>query len=119
MAVRGADSVVLAMGSFSTQLVKPLGIDLMLYPGKGYSATYRVLDPALTPRVSLTDDGHKLVISRLGDRLRVAGTCEINGYSRELNPVRCQAITKVSAMASSASPRSRVRVRQNEKTRSL
>ena len=89
-----ADSVVLAMGSFSTRLVKPLGIDLMLYPGKGYSATYRVLDPALTPRVSLTDDGHKLVISRLGDRLRVAGTCEINGYSRELNPVRCQAITR-------------------------
>jgi D-amino-acid dehydrogenase len=89
-----ADSVVLAMGSFSTRLVKPLGIDLMLYPGKGYSATYRVLDPALTPRVSLTDDGHKLVISRLGDRLRVAGTCEINGYSRELNPVRCEAITR-------------------------
>lgn len=89
-----ADSVVLAMGSFSTRLVKPLGIDLMLYPGKGYSATYRVLDPALTPRVSLTDDGHKLVISRLGDRLRVAGTCEMNGYSRELNPVRCEAITR-------------------------
>ena len=89
-----ADSVVLAMGSFSARLVKPLGIDLMMYPGKGYSATYRVLDPALTPRVSLTDDGHKLVISRLGDQLRVAGTCEINGYSRELNPVRCEAITR-------------------------
>ena len=89
-----ADSVVLAMGSFSTQLVKPLGIDLMLYPGKGYSATYRVTDPSLAPSVSLTDDGHKLVISRLGDRLRVAGTCEINGYSRELNPVRCEAITR-------------------------
>ncbi len=89
-----ADSVVLAMGSFSPRLLKPLGIDLMIYPGKGYSATYRVLDPALAPRVSLTDDGHKLVISRLGDRLRVAGTCEINGYSRELNPVRCEAITR-------------------------
>lgn len=89
-----ADSIVLAMGSFSTRLVKPLGIDLMLYPGKGYSATYRVTDPALAPRVSLTDDGHKLVISRLGDRLRVAGTCEINGYTRELNPVRCEAITR-------------------------
>ena len=88
------DSVVLAMGSFSTQLVRPLGINLMLYPGKGYSATYRVTDDALAPRVSLTDDGHKLVISRLGDRLRVAGTCEINGYARDLNPVRCDAITR-------------------------
>ena len=58
------------------------------------SATYQVTDPSLAPRVSLTDDGHKLVISRLGDRLRVAGTCEINGYSRELNPVRCEAITR-------------------------
>lgn len=91
--VRG-DGVVVAMGSFSTHLLKPLGIDLMIYPGKGYSATYPVIDAALAPRVSMTDDGHKLVISRLGDRLRVAGTCEINGYSRALNPVRCEAITR-------------------------
>jgi D-amino-acid dehydrogenase len=91
--VRG-DCVVVAMGSFSTHLLKPLGIDLMIYPGKGYSATYPVIDAALAPRVSMTDDGHKLVISRLGDRLRVAGTCEINGYSRALNPVRCEAITR-------------------------
>ncbi len=89
-----ADSVVVAMGSFSTHLLKPLGINLMIYPGKGYSATYPVIDAALAPHVSMTDDGHKLVISRLGDRLRVAGTCEINGYSRALNPVRCEAITR-------------------------
>ncbi len=88
------DCVVVAMGSFSTHLLKPLGVNLMIYPGKGYSATYPVIDNALAPRVSMTDDGHKLVISRLGDRLRVAGTCEINGYSRALNPVRCEAITR-------------------------
>ena len=89
-----ADNVLIAMGSFSTALLKPLGVDLMLYPGKGYSATFEVRDQALAPHVSLTDDGHKLVISRLGNRLRVAGTCEINGYSRELNPARCEAITR-------------------------
>ena len=89
-----ADHVVLCMGSFSAALVKPLGISLMLYPGKGYSATYQVTDPSRAPQVSLTDDGHKLVISRLGDRLRVAGTCEINGYTRELNTTRCEAITR-------------------------
>ncbi len=89
-----ADSFVLATGSFSAELLRPLGISLMLYPGKGYSATYQVRQPTLAPQVSLTDDGYKLVISRLGDRLRVAGTCEINGYTRELNPVRCEAITR-------------------------
>ena len=89
-----ADAFVLAMGSFSVPLVKPLGIDLMIYPGKGYSATYKVIKPESTPSVSLTDDGYKLVISRLGDRLRVAGTCELNGYTRELNTTRCEAITR-------------------------
>ena len=89
-----ADAFVLAMGSFSAELARPLGIRLMIYPGKGYSATYQVTHNTLAPTVSLTDDGHKLVISRLGDRLRVAGTCEINGYTRELNPARCAAITR-------------------------
>jgi D-amino-acid dehydrogenase len=89
-----ADAFVVAMGSFSVALLKPLGVDLMIYPGKGYSATYAVTNPAAAPSVSLTDDGHKLVVSRLGDRLRVAGTCELNGYSRELNSTRCEAITR-------------------------
>jgi D-amino-acid dehydrogenase len=89
-----ADAYVMASGSFSTPLLKPLGIDLLIYPGKGYSATYRVTNPDAAPTVSLTDDGRKLVLSRLGDRLRVAGTCELNGYTRELNPVRCEAITR-------------------------
>lgn len=89
-----ADAFVVAMGSFSVPLLKPLGVDLMIYPGKGYSATYQVLDSEAAPHVSLTDDGYKLVISRLGNRLRVAGTCELNGYTRELNTTRCDAITR-------------------------
>ncbi|NMM29252.1 MAG: D-amino acid dehydrogenase [Glaciimonas sp.] len=88
-----ADSFVVAMGSFSVPLLKPLGINLMIYPGKGYSATYQITNADATPSVSLTDDGYKLVVSRLGDRLRVAGTCELNGYTRELNSTRCEAIT--------------------------
>lgn len=89
-----ADAFVMALGSFSVQLLKPLGIDLMIYPGKGYSATYNITNPEAAPTVSLTDDGYKLVLSRLGDRLRVAGTCELNGYTRELNTTRCEAITR-------------------------
>ncbi|MEC5217907.1 D-amino-acid dehydrogenase [Actimicrobium sp. GrIS 1.19] len=89
-----ADAFVMALGSFSVPLVKPLGIDLMIYPGKGYSATYAITNPDVAPSVSLTDDGYKLVVSRLGDRLRVAGTCELNGYGRDLNTTRCEAITR-------------------------
>jgi D-amino-acid dehydrogenase len=89
-----ADAYVMAMGSFSQPLLKPVGIDLLIYPGKGYSATYAITDTAAAPTVSLTDEAHKLVFSRIGNRLRVAGTCELNGYSRELNPVRCDAITR-------------------------
>ncbi len=89
-----ADAFVVALGSFSVPLVAPLGIHLLIYPGKGYSATYPVINPAATPTVSLIDDEFKLVTSRLGDRLRVAGTCEFNGYGRELNDVRCAALTR-------------------------
>jgi D-amino-acid dehydrogenase len=89
-----ADAFVMAMGSFSVPMLQPLGIQLMVYPGKGYSATYPIIHPEAAPTASLTDDGHKLVFSRLGDRLRVAGTCELNGYTRELNTTRCEALTR-------------------------
>lgn len=89
-----ADAFVVCLGCESAPLLEPHGVKLMIYPGKGYSATYEITRPELAPRVSLTDETNKLVFSRLGNRLRVAGTCEFNGYSRELNPTRCTALTK-------------------------
>jgi D-amino-acid dehydrogenase len=89
-----ADKYVLCMGSYSPMLVKDLGVDLLIYPAKGYSATMQIIDPAKAPSVSLTDDEYKLVFSRLGDKLRIAGTAELNGYSTDLNDVRCKAITR-------------------------
>ncbi len=89
-----ADAYVVACGSFSNTLVNPLGIRLPIYPAKGYSATLTLQDGEnFAPSVSLTDDGHKLVFSRLGNRLRIAGTAEMNGYGMGLNQVRCEAIT--------------------------
>lgn len=90
-----ADSHVLALGSYSVPLVKPLDIHLPIFPAKGYSATYRVNPraPHLAPFISLIDDEYKLVMSRLGDKLRVAGTAEFNGYNLDLNSTRCKAIT--------------------------
>ncbi len=99
-----ADAYVLALGSFSAQLARPLGMRLPIYPAKGYSVTLPVRDAARAYEVSLTDDEYKLVFSRYTcdeaegrearDVLRVAGTAELNGYSRTLNGVRCAAIVR-------------------------
>jgi D-amino-acid dehydrogenase len=89
-----ADVVIVALGVHSRALLAPLGIRLPLYPGKGYSATYDIVDAARAPTVSLTDDEFKLVFSRLGARLRVAGTAELSGYDRSLNEARCASITR-------------------------
>lgn len=88
------DAYVVALGSYSALLTRPLGIDLPIYPAKGYSATVPVADPERAPRVSLTDDEAKIVITRLGGRLRIAGTAELSGWSTDLNPVRCEALVK-------------------------
>jgi D-amino-acid dehydrogenase len=88
------DAFVVALGAWSPLLTRTLGIRLPVYPAKGYSATLAVIDPDKAPRVSLTDDEAKIVISRLGDRLRVAGTAELSGWSTDLNPVRCEALVK-------------------------
>ncbi|GAA5233816.1 D-amino acid dehydrogenase [Verticiella sediminum] len=89
------DVFVVAAGAFSAQLVRPLGVPCPVYPAKGYSATFRILDAARAPRMSLTDSSRKVVISPLGDRLRVAGTAELSGYDRGLNTVRCEALTRI------------------------
>lgn len=89
-----ADATIVALGVQSVGLLRPLGIRLLVYPAKGYSATYDVVDPGRAPSVSLTDDEFKLVFSRLGDRLRVAGTAELGDDGRDLNAVRCEMITR-------------------------
>jgi D-amino-acid dehydrogenase len=95
--IRG-DAFVLAMGSLSPLYAAPLGIRLPIYPAKGYSVTLPVKDASKAHQVSLTDDEFKLVFSRYtsesGDRLRIAGTAELNGYDRDLNRVRCEAIVR-------------------------
>ncbi|UHL65131.1 D-amino acid dehydrogenase [Paralcaligenes sp. KSB-10] len=84
-----ADAYVAALGSFTPQLVAPLGIPCNVYPAKGYSATFNILDDAAAPTVSLTDSAHKVVYTRIGKQIRMAGTAELSGYSRALNTIRC------------------------------
>jgi D-amino-acid dehydrogenase len=91
--VRG-DAYVLALGPMSPLLAAPLGLRLPIYPAKGYSVTMPVKDESRANQVSLTDDEYKLVYSRLGNRLRIAGTAELTGYDRDLNRARCEAIVR-------------------------
>jgi D-amino-acid dehydrogenase len=89
-----ADAFVVCLSSYTPRLLAPIGVKVAVYPAKGYSATLRILDLAAAPSVSITDDAKKIVFTRLGSRLRVAGTAELSGYGLELNPVRCDALTR-------------------------
>lgn len=87
-----ADRYVVSMGSYSPLLLSGVGIRSLIYPVKGYSATISTEGHHGAPHVSLTDESHKLVFSRLGKRLRVAGMAELTGYNTDLDRVRCDAL---------------------------
>lgn len=89
-----ADAVVVALGSHAPSLLRPMGIHLPIYPAKGYSVTFALAGGMTAPTVSLTDDEQRIVMSRLGDRLRVAGTAEFAGYDERINVRRCEAIRR-------------------------
>ena len=82
------DAFVLALGSYSPLMLKPLGLALPIYPIKGYSITVPVTDAAWAPESTVMDESYKVAITRLGDRIRVGGTAEIAGYDLTLRPAR-------------------------------
>ena len=83
-----ADAYVLALGSYSPLLARPLGLDLPVYPVKGYSITVPIADPAGAPESTVMDETHKVAVTRLGDRIRAGGTAELAGYSLKLREAR-------------------------------
>ncbi len=87
-----ADAYVVALGSYSPFVLQPLRVPCLIYPAKGYSATLAIDGHRGAPTVSLTDLAWKIVFTRLGDRLRIAGTAELSGYGTALNLVRCEAL---------------------------
>lgn len=80
-----ADAFVVACGSYTTPLLRSVGVNVPIYPGKGYSATLPLMRPQHAPSVSLLDDQMKCAVSRLGNHLRVAGTIELGGFDLSLN----------------------------------
>ncbi len=88
----GGDLFLNCLGAYSTPIMQKIGVNLNIYPAKGYSVTIPIQDSKLINRVSLTDSDYKIVLTRLGDNLRVAGTAEFNGYDLEMNHERCNAL---------------------------
>ncbi|MCW2387312.1 D-amino-acid dehydrogenase [Sphingobium sp. B11D3B] len=83
-----ADAYVVALGSYSPALLRPLGIRLPVYPVKGYSITVPIVDEARAPVSTILDETYKIAITRLGSRIRVGGMAEIAGFDRRLRPAQ-------------------------------
>lgn len=79
-----ADAVVVALGSYSPLMLKPLGIALPVYPVKGYSLTIPIIDETRAPVSTVMDESYKIALTRLGERIRVGGMAEISGYTNDL-----------------------------------
>ena len=83
-----ADRYVLAFGSYSREFLKPLHLDLPVYPVKGYSLTVPIVDPAMAPQSTVLDETYKIAITRFDQRIRIGGMAELSGFNLGLNQDR-------------------------------
>ncbi|KAF1684909.1 D-amino acid dehydrogenase small subunit [Pseudoxanthomonas broegbernensis] len=93
--VETADRYVLALGSWSPRLLRPLGIHLPVYPLKGYSLTVPIVDAAMAPTSTVLDESYKIAITRFDTRIRVGGMAEVSGFDLRLDPRRRATLEKV------------------------
>jgi D-amino-acid dehydrogenase len=90
-----ADRVVLALGSYSRALLEPWGLELPVYPVKGYSLTMPIADAGAVPQSTVLDETYKIALTRFDDRLRVGGMAELGGFDLRLDPARRATLEKV------------------------
>ncbi|VWX62189.1 D-amino acid dehydrogenase, small subunit [Burkholderiales bacterium 8X] len=83
-----ADRYVLAFGSYSREFIAPLGLDLPVYPVKGYSLTVPLVDASKAPQSTVLDETYKIAVTRFDDRIRVGGMAELGGFDLRLDPRR-------------------------------
>jgi len=83
-----SDAIVVALGSYSPLLLRKVGINLPVYPIKGYSLTIPIEDASRAPESTVMDETYKVAITRLGERIRVGGMAEVSGYSNDLSLAR-------------------------------
>ena len=92
-----ADQYVLALGSFSRELAKPLYIDLPVYPVKGYSLTAPIIDFGKAPQSTVLDETYKIALTRFDQRIRIGGMAELSGFNRDLREDRRATLQMVAA----------------------
>jgi D-amino-acid dehydrogenase len=90
--VLSADAYLVSMASYSPFLLSPVGVRVPVYPVKGYSITAPVKYDTAAPSVCITDESGKVAMTRLGERLRMAGTAEVSGYDASISEARCEGI---------------------------
>jgi len=83
-----ADRYVLALGSYSTKMLAPLGIRIPVYPVKGFSLTVPIINASKAPESTIMDETHKVAVTRLGERIRVGGTAQLSGFDLSLDASR-------------------------------
>lgn len=86
--ILAADRYVMAFGSYSRGMLEPLGLDLPVYPVKGYSLTVPLIDPTRAPQSTVLDETYKIAITRFDHRIRVGGMAELAGYDLRLDARR-------------------------------
>ncbi|MCO6055901.1 D-amino acid dehydrogenase [Pseudomonas sp. MOB-449] len=92
-----ADRYVLALGSYTPQMLKALGIKAPVYPLKGYSLTVPITNPDMAPTSTILDETYKVAITRFDNRIRVGGMAEITGFNLDLNPARRDTLEMITA----------------------
>ena len=90
-----ADQYIVALGSYSRQLLQGLGINIPVYPVKGYSLTVPVTDIYAAPISTVMDETYKVAITRFNTRIRVGGMAELAGFDLSLNPRRRETLEMV------------------------
>jgi D-amino-acid dehydrogenase len=91
---READAIVVALGVEAPFLLRPLGIAPKIYPVKGYSITVDLASDQDGPRSAVMDEHSKVMIARLGTRLRAAGMAEVGGYGLDIRPDGIEAVRR-------------------------
>lgn len=91
-----ADAFVCALGSFSRPMLQQIGLDVPVYPVKGYSITVPVLDDAKAPQSTVLDETYKVALTRFDQRIRVGGMAELSGYRLSLPDVHRETLAMVS-----------------------
>lgn len=83
-----ADRYVAAFGSYTRSFLEPLGLDLPVYPVKGYSLTIPLKDEAAAPVSTILDETYKIAVTRFEERIRVGGMAELSGFDLRLKDAR-------------------------------